>query len=440
MCDAAVAMRPQVAQYTSDIHVLPSFLRLTDFPGYLKYLIDTRNIGTVLMSNSQLVYEILPAMVEQTPHVKWIDYVSYPPCVRCLDSVLQLHNEGFNDWKKDGFPTYALISRRYLSRTLTCSEHLRDWLLERSFPPDRVGVAKLGVNLTRFGLVDQAAKNLAKQTVLGLEPSTFVVAWSARLEDQKRPHLIPPIVSRALGLAQESCGTSSEDVRMFVMGNGYLKDGLVQSLQTAQLESVVHLMGAVADPVPILQASDVLLMPSAMEGLSIAVAEAMAVGLAIIASDVGGLPEELGGLSGQPQAEGGVLVNIEQSEDVQVEDFARALAIAICDREATAKLGFRAASYIRETFDQAETLRMFPRQFEAAHPPRLPAYDASSPVRTLQMSDVYLLWLAERGAILWSARHGPRGQPVRRASRHPVATAASVGKSGSLLEREMADG
>jgi hypothetical protein len=74
----AAALRPQVAQYTSDIHFLPNFLRLDDFPGYIKYLINTRHIETVLMSNSQLIYEILPALAEQNPQVKWIDYVRLP--------------------------------------------------------------------------------------------------------------------------------------------------------------------------------------------------------------------------------------------------------------------------------------------------------------------------------------------------------------------------
>lgn len=69
------ALRGRVAEYTNDLHFLPSFLRLREFPGYIKYLIATRGITAVFMSNSQLIYEILPALVEQTPGVKWIDYV-----------------------------------------------------------------------------------------------------------------------------------------------------------------------------------------------------------------------------------------------------------------------------------------------------------------------------------------------------------------------------
>lgn len=71
-----MALRKEVARYTNDVQFLPGFLRMCDFPRYLKYLMDTRQIDTVLVSHSQLMYEILPAMVEATPNVDYMDYVS----------------------------------------------------------------------------------------------------------------------------------------------------------------------------------------------------------------------------------------------------------------------------------------------------------------------------------------------------------------------------
>lgn len=70
-----LALQSLVAQYTNDIHTLPAFLRMSDFPRYIKYLIDSRGIDTALMSNSQLIYELLPSLAEQSPQVSWIDYV-----------------------------------------------------------------------------------------------------------------------------------------------------------------------------------------------------------------------------------------------------------------------------------------------------------------------------------------------------------------------------
>lgn len=66
-------LRPWVLQYTHDVHVLPSTVRAHDMPRYLVHLIRSRGVQEVIFSNSQLIYEMLPALVEQVPRVKWID-------------------------------------------------------------------------------------------------------------------------------------------------------------------------------------------------------------------------------------------------------------------------------------------------------------------------------------------------------------------------------
>lgn len=68
-----IELRPWIMQYTHDVHILPSIVRAHDMPRYLVNLIRTRGIHEVIFSNSQLVYEMLPALVEQVPHIKWID-------------------------------------------------------------------------------------------------------------------------------------------------------------------------------------------------------------------------------------------------------------------------------------------------------------------------------------------------------------------------------
>jgi len=80
-----VELRPFALQYTHDIHVLPSFLRPHDFPRYLKHLVESRGVRQVIMSNSQLAYEMLPALAEHMPDVEWID-VRSP-----FSSLLEVH-------------------------------------------------------------------------------------------------------------------------------------------------------------------------------------------------------------------------------------------------------------------------------------------------------------------------------------------------------------
>lgn len=66
-------LRPWVLQWTHDVHVIPSFLRGSEFPRYIKHLVESRGMDKVIISNSQLAYEMLPALSEQLPRVQFID-------------------------------------------------------------------------------------------------------------------------------------------------------------------------------------------------------------------------------------------------------------------------------------------------------------------------------------------------------------------------------
>lgn len=68
-----IELRPEVMKWTHDVHVLPAIMRPNDFPRYIKHLISSRGSREVIFSNSQLIYEMLPALVEQMPNVKFID-------------------------------------------------------------------------------------------------------------------------------------------------------------------------------------------------------------------------------------------------------------------------------------------------------------------------------------------------------------------------------
>lgn len=68
-----MALRPYALMWTHDVHVLPQFLRANDMPRFIKHLILSRGIDEVVLSNSQLMYELLPALTEQLPNVRFID-------------------------------------------------------------------------------------------------------------------------------------------------------------------------------------------------------------------------------------------------------------------------------------------------------------------------------------------------------------------------------
>jgi glycosyltransferase involved in cell wall biosynthesis len=58
-----------------------------------------------------------------------------------------------------------------------------------------------------------------------------------------------------------------------------------------KLRDSVHFLGAVSNPADVLAAADVFVLPSLVEGLPLALLEAMRAGKPIVATSVGGVPE-----------------------------------------------------------------------------------------------------------------------------------------------------
>ncbi len=78
----------QFAEVTPDIFHLPSFLQYADYPRFLDYLITSRQIDAVLISNSELSYSLVPYLRELHPNLAILDYT---------------HVEEEN-WKNGGYP------------------------------------------------------------------------------------------------------------------------------------------------------------------------------------------------------------------------------------------------------------------------------------------------------------------------------------------------
>ena len=81
------------------------------------------------------------------------------------------------------------------------------------------------------------------------------------------------------------------DARVVILGEGDLRDELSRLIHELGLERHVLLPGFRPDVLSLLKAFDVFVMPSITEGLGTSILDAMACTKAVVASDVGGIPE-----------------------------------------------------------------------------------------------------------------------------------------------------
>lgn len=82
-------------------------------------------------------------------------------------------------------------------------------------------------------------------------------------------------------------------IEAVIIGDGPQREGLSNSIKNKGLDTLISMKGFV-DPVsPELAKLDILIMPSDHEGLPMTILEAMALGVVVVAHNVGGIPEVL---------------------------------------------------------------------------------------------------------------------------------------------------
>jgi L-malate glycosyltransferase len=156
----------------------------------------------------------------------------------------------------------------------------------------RIAVVPSGVDCAHFAPPDPAARAQAR-TRIGAGPDEVAVGIVAALTPRKGHHLLLEALEIAAGEAQkgEVDQPGRPRLRCFIAGAGPLRDAIATEIDQRKLGDCVSLIGPLEDPRSLLWALDIFVMPSRMEGLGVAVLEAMACGVPIVACAVGGLRE-----------------------------------------------------------------------------------------------------------------------------------------------------
>src|SRR5262249_46850678 len=92
---------------------------------------------------------------------------------------------------------------------------------------------------------------------------------------------------------------SRPNTHVIILGRGNLKDTLHQEAESLGIKDRIHLLGYRDDVSSWLRQFDVFTLPSLSEGLPMSLLEAMAAGVPVVVTGVGGMPEVVSdGLTG----------------------------------------------------------------------------------------------------------------------------------------------
>ncbi len=156
-------------------------------------------------------------------------------------------------------------------------------------------------------------------------PDTPVVGTVAVFRTQKR---LDRWLEAAAAVRQ-----SVPDVHFLLVGDGPVRPELERLAGSLGISDRVHFAGLTDDVPPYLAAMDIYLMSSEFEGLPLALLEAMAAGLPVAATAVGGIPEVIDSDAAGMLVEPGDVAGLAAATVRLLEDRAVAGSIGATGRE-----------------------------------------------------------------------------------------------------------
>jgi sugar transferase (PEP-CTERM/EpsH1 system associated) len=258
-------------------------------PGGYDSAAETLPVVTLgLMGGGSLIGSFRRIFAAQRPDIvhsrNWAT-IEAIPAARWARIPRVIHGEhGRNLDDLGGEPLRRRIARRLFyemaDQVVTVSEELKaHYAATTHFRRDRISVIGDGVDTARFAPSPQS--RAAIRTPLGLAADRLVVGSVGRLDPVKN-----------YGCLLDAAGIAIRgglELSVVLVGDGPERDALQARIAAApELAGRVHFAGDVRNAAEWLNSFDVFVLPSAFEGISVALLEAMAVGLPCLASDVGG--------------------------------------------------------------------------------------------------------------------------------------------------------
>jgi len=277
------------------------------------YNIGSRNIGVAsvrlflhLLSNR---YDVIHS------HMFWAERVSILPG-KITGHKVVFNEHGLGLWRK----WYHVLVMRLISffadKVVTsCEENYR---IRRE--KERIGQDKMVVIYNSFE--ENSGGNHCTNSQGDLRDGKFTIGYAGRFDSVKRLDIFLDIAERLK--------ERGRNFKIVLLGDGGLKRGLERQISARRLREFFHMPGFVLDPSHYYKTFDVFVLPSKVEGFSLALLEAGASYVPLIAFDVGGNSEIISdGINGFTVPDNDTDALVERIEYLlKHDDFRRKMGVA----------------------------------------------------------------------------------------------------------------
>ncbi|HTI07074.1 MAG TPA: glycosyltransferase [Puia sp.] len=303
------------------------------YPSLIRYIITCWRPDLIVLSHAEPFYQLLPSIRMAFPRLPVAD-------INHIEDM---------QWQEGGYPKIASLFTTYIDKHVTVSNWLRQFMLQQGIAGSKIETVYINVDTDAIRPLGKEEKRL-KRLKYNLPENRKIILFSGRLTHQKRALLLSDIaqllVKRDIGFLLVVCGEGPD------------RNQLEEKVYRKGLGSYFHFAGGVPHTTAMdyTQCADILLLPSAWEGIATVLYEAMAAALAIITTDVGGHKELVG-------EDGGVVIRSGASDAELAEMMADALQRLIGDATLLQQMGQKARQRVVTHFDSKNTWRRFTEIF-----------------------------------------------------------------------------
>jgi len=242
---------------------------VTAYPAMIAYLISSRRPDLIVLSHTEHFYHLLPFIQMKFPHIPLTDIN---------------HIEDMK-WQSGGYPAISARFTDYISSHIVISDWLKTFMIRLGVKGQKLETIYIGADTAAIRPLPREEKADRVSACFSKAAGSAVILFPARLTHQKKALLLPAIA--------EALIKRNIEAYILVCGDGPDYEALEEAIYQQGLTDYFLLTGAVEHEkvIAYMQTATLLLLPSAWEGIATVLYEAMAAGLPVIATDVGGQRE-----------------------------------------------------------------------------------------------------------------------------------------------------
>jgi len=251
-------------EMSDNIYHLPTLFN--DKRLYVRFIsnfIKTRKIDVLHTIHTSFMFDMIPELKKEHPNLK---------------IVVTMFNDRVSHYFQPSIQLNEYVSAYVTDNEATANHYTK--LL-----PDTATVVRIPNGIDCFNDYNPALFDRHNERkLLGLKDDDLAVFFIGRLSEEKNPDVFLDVAKSVV------VDKKISKVKFFVVGDGVMRSELEKTIRSIGSENVTYL-GYDPAVAHLLSAADIFVLPSAVEGFPLSILEAMAMSVAVIASDVGAVSD-----------------------------------------------------------------------------------------------------------------------------------------------------